>query len=116
MEAGYVLSQKGKKYVRAWYQVRQNCALYKFRAHEVRKVLLKSIISYLLYDTMTAGYQGLSLYTSSWLLCPVCKFEFNLKCRNRTSAIAVKLDEVARTMNGHYHDIDTLTVWIITPH
>ena len=38
VEAGYVLSQKGKKYVRAWYQVRQNCALYKFRAHEVRKI------------------------------------------------------------------------------
>ena len=33
--AGYVLSQEGRKFNRVWYQVRQDCVLYKFRAHEV---------------------------------------------------------------------------------
>ena len=33
--AGYVMSQEGKKFNRVWYQVRQDCVLYKFRAHEV---------------------------------------------------------------------------------
>ena len=33
--AGYVMSQEGKKFNRVWYQVRQDCVLYKFRSHEV---------------------------------------------------------------------------------
>ena len=34
--AGYVLSQEGKnKWTKMWYQVKSDCVLYKFKAHEV---------------------------------------------------------------------------------
>ncbi len=34
--AGYVLSQEGpKKWNKMWYQVKSDCVLYKFKAHEV---------------------------------------------------------------------------------
>ena len=39
MIAGYVLSQEGRKWVRLWYQVKQDLVLYKFKAHEVRQQL-----------------------------------------------------------------------------
>lgn len=34
--AGYVQCQDGKKWTRLWYQVKKDCVLYKFKAHEVR--------------------------------------------------------------------------------
>ena len=35
--AGYVLCQEGKKWTKMWYQVKKDCVLYKFKAHEVRR-------------------------------------------------------------------------------
>ena len=34
--AGYVHCQEGKKWNKMWYQVKKDCVLYKFKAHEVR--------------------------------------------------------------------------------
>ena len=38
--AGYVLSQDGKKWNRMWYQIKRDFVLYKFRAHEVRLLMI----------------------------------------------------------------------------
>ena len=72
--AGYVLSQEGRKYNRVWYQVRQDCVLYKFRAHEVSDQKGggeneggKDTV-YLI-----AGYQGVSFSTTSWLCSYISK-------------------------------------------
>ena len=35
--AGYVLCQDGKKWNKMWYQIKRDCVLYKFKAHEVRE-------------------------------------------------------------------------------
>ena len=34
--AGYVLSREGRKWNKMWYQIKKDCVLYKFKAHEVR--------------------------------------------------------------------------------
>ncbi len=34
--AGYVLAQEGRKWNKMWYQIKRDCVLYKFKAHEVR--------------------------------------------------------------------------------
>jgi len=44
--AGYVVSQEGKKWSRMWYQVKSDCVLYKFRAHEVRGKIIFHCMQY----------------------------------------------------------------------
>lgn len=46
--AGYVLSLEGKKWNKMWYQVKRDCVLYKFKAHEVSRdpVLTELMIFY----------------------------------------------------------------------
>ncbi len=34
--AGYVLAQEGRKWNKMWYQIKRDCVIYKFKAHEVR--------------------------------------------------------------------------------
>ncbi len=34
--AGYVLCQEGRRWNKMWYQVKSDCVLYKFKAHEVQ--------------------------------------------------------------------------------
>ena len=65
--AGYVMSQEGKKFNRVWYQVRQDCVLYKFRAHEVSEGRKggkreEMIILLMLFDCRISKHTMLYLY------------------------------------------------------
>ena len=77
--AGYVMSQEGKKFNRVWYQVRQDCVLYKFRAHEVseekKRERKKEMIVFILLPLLIlfAGYQGVPCFTSAWICSHISK-------------------------------------------
>ena len=76
--AGYVMSQEGKKFNRVWYQVRQDCVLYKFRAHEVsegkkRKEGEEKRSVHFVDVYLIAGYQGIPCSTSTWICSHISK-------------------------------------------
>ena len=91
MIAGYVMSQEGKKFNRVWYQVRQDCVLYKFRAHEVgegeekREGEERTVVTFMTLYLVT-GYQGVSCSTSARLCSYISKYIYNKeKCVNSCS-------------------------------
>lgn len=74
--AGYVLCQDGKKWNKMWYQVKKDCVLYKFKAHEVCTCAYTRVdplpIAVLYYDTLyrltMSSHVGVLLWCWPFLL------------------------------------------------
>ena len=64
MIAGYVQCQDGRKWNKMWYQIKKDCVLYKFKAHEVSNLpLYTSLHNYYLL----IGHKGYCFYASTRL-------------------------------------------------
>ena len=62
---GYVFEQDGKKWIRCWYMLAKDLALYKFRAHEVSQGQLVSQLTITLMKSVTYASQSITVSLSS---------------------------------------------------